>query len=481
MGGDTIYAFASGAGRAAIGVFRLSGPKVKAIVEAMTRPSRPHGEATLPPPRQAKLVTFVDLESKDIIDQGLVLWFPGPSSFTGEDMAEFHVHGGPAVQAAFVQAFGKIDGLRSASPGEFTRRAFLNGKLDLSDAEGLADLIDAETEVQRRQAVRQMSGHLRDQALAWRAALLEASALVEGEIDFADEADVPKAVAGRLRDLLTPILSELRAELSGRAAERIRDGLTIVIAGPPNAGKSTLLNALARRDVAIVSEHAGTTRDTIEVHLDLEGLPITLIDTAGLRESADPVEQIGIQRARQRSKEADLVLWLSEAGSQVKPDEALAPVEFWTILTKSDLIYGGLAPDPHPEEHPKGASRRMEDLPKKISPASPFETAAAQPPQGEGLLISAETGAGLDVLIARLGAFSKSATQDAGLITRERHRRAFVSAATALERILVDLNRPIELLAEDLRLATHALESLVGGVDVEDILGEIFSRFCVGK
>ncbi|WP_020173985.1 tRNA uridine-5-carboxymethylaminomethyl(34) synthesis GTPase MnmE [Methyloferula stellata] len=485
---DTIFAFASGAGRAAIGVFRLSGPKVRDIVEAMTAPGSPHGEGIVAlQPRYAQLVKFIDPRSKDIIDQGLVLWFPSPASFTGEDAAEFHIHGGPAVQAAFVQAFGKMEGLRPAVPGEFTRRAFLNGKLDLSAAEGLADLIDAETEAQRRQAVRLMSGRLRGQVSRWRAVLLEAAALIEGEIDFSDEADVPKAVAGRLRDLLMPLRADLTKELSARAAERIRDGLTIVIAGPPNAGKSTLMNALARRDVAIVSEHAGTTRDTIEVHLDIEGLPITLIDTAGLRESADPVEQIGMSRARERSKDADLVLWLSEAEAPIAPDPALLKTQVWPVFTKADLAQRGSAPDPHPEERAKLASRRME----KPRP-SPFEPAAAQPPQGErlssieadmGLSISAATGEGVDQLVEKLGAFAISATfnGEAGLITRERHRQAFGAAASALERILADLNRPIEFLAEDLRLATRALESLVGGVDVEDVLGEIFSRFCVGK
>jgi tRNA modification GTPase len=481
---DTIFAFASGAGRAAIGVFRLSGPKSGDVVEALA--------GSLPPPRHAKLTNFIDPKSKDIIDQGLVLWFPAPASFTGEDAAEFHIHGGRAVQAAFVQAFGKIEGLRPAAPGEFTRRAFLNGKLDLSTAEGLADLIDAETEAQRRQAIRQMSGRLRERALAWRALLLEAAALIEGEIDFADEADVPKAVASRLRDLLMPLLADLKKELSDHAAERIRDGLTIVIAGPPNAGKSTLMNALARRDVAIVSEHAGTTRDTIEVHLDIEGLPITLIDTAGLRESADPVEQIGMSRARERSKNADLVLWLSEAGATVSPDPGLSKTDVWPIWTKADLIQNGSAHDPHPEERPKGASRRMKGVTDTAIRPSPFETAASQPPQREGLQlvqlqpglkISAATGEGVDRLVEKLGAFAKSAilSGETGLITRERHRQAFASAASALERILADLNRPIEFLAEDLRLATRALESLVGGVDVEDILGEIFSRFCVGK
>lgn len=465
---DTIYAFASGAGRAAIGVFRLSGPKAGAVVEALT--------GSLPQPRYARLTCFIDPLTAAAVDQGLVLWFPAPASFTGEDAAEFQVHGGPAVIAAFVQAFSRIEGLRPAKAGEFSRRAFLNGKLDLSAIEGLADLIDAETEAQRQQALRQVSGALRDQALHWRAKLLEAAALIEGEIDFSDEADVPKETMARVTAVLNPVLAELKKELEGRAAEIIRDGLTIIIAGPPNAGKSTLLNALARRDVAIVSEHAGTTRDLLEVRLDLDGLAITLIDTAGLRESADPVEQIGMKRARQRSQEADLILWLSEKGSSAGPDPALAPDKLWIITTKSDLKVlsfetlasqapqdeGSATTPPHPEEAPQAPSRRTEAV--KLS-------------------LSAETGENLDLLIEKIAAFAKNATLngEAGLITRERHRQAFEAAAAALERMAAAGSRPIEFLAEDLRLAIRLLESLVGGVDVEDILGEIFSRFCVGK
>jgi tRNA modification GTPase len=438
MSSDTIYAFASGAGRAALGVFRLSGPKTRSIVEALT--------GTLPPPRHARLTRFRDPVTKDFLDRGLVLWFPAPASFTGEDCAEFHIHGGAAVQAAMVQAFGSIAGLRLAGPGEFTRVAFLNGKLDLSAVEGLADLIDAETQAQRRQALRQVSGVLREQALVWRASLLEASALLEGEIDFSDEADVPKQTLTRVIALLDPIITRLEKELGSHTGERIRDGVTILIAGPPNAGKSTLLNALARRDVAIVSEFAGTTRDLLEVHLDIHGVPVTLIDTAGLRESADPIEQIGMSRARARAKNADLVLWLNEKGAPVAPDPGLAGQELWVVSTKSDLRSSQLADD-------------------------------------KALSVSAATGENLDRLIDRIAAFARSGTfaGEAGLVTRARHRQAFQSAAEALRRIVEDGLRPIEFLAEDLRLAARALESLVGGVDVEDILGEIFSRFCVGK
>jgi tRNA modification GTPase len=438
MSEATIYALATGVGRAAIGVFRLSGSKVPDVVKAFA--------GNLPEPRRARLVSFRDPHSGAVLDRGLVLFFPAPASFTGEDAAEFHIHGGHAVAAAFVRAFETLPDLRAAEPGEFTRRAFLNGKLDLSAVEGIADLIEAETELQRRQALQHMSGALRDRALLWRSILLEASARLEGSIDFADEADVSGEFSEALRQLLDPLVEELERDLSGRAGERIRDGLTIMLAGPPNAGKSTLLNALARRDVAIVSPYPGTTRDLLEVRLDIEGVAVILLDTAGLRESIDPVEAIGIERAKQKSQSADLVLWLCEAGSPQVPDIALeSHLEVWPITTKADLELGGQT---------KGS-----------------------------LSVSAQTGFNLDLLWTRLAAFTreKSGGGEPRLITRQRHREAFQRAAESLRRMLSDVERPVEFLAEDLRVAIRALESLVGGVDADDVLGEIFSRFCIGK
>src|SRR6516165_969113 len=273
MGNDTIFALASGSGRAAIAVLRLSGKATASIVKGLA--------GKLSEPRVATLATLRDPRSGEALDRALLIWFPAPRSFTGEDCAEFHLHGGQAVVAAVIKAIGMFTGTRPAEPGEFTRRALLNGKMDLAEVEGLADLIDSETEWQRRQALRQMEGTLSRQAVAWRKALLEASALIEAEIDFSDEPDVPDLILSKIEDLITPVLTALETELAaGQAGERIREGLTVVISGPPNAGKSTLMNALARRDVAIVSPHAGTTRDMLEVHLDIGGCPITLIDTA---------------------------------------------------------------------------------------------------------------------------------------------------------------------------------------------------------
>ena len=303
---DTIFALSSGRPPAAVAVVRISGPRAGAALAALT--------GKLPAPRQAALVRVRDPQSGEAIDQALALWFPAPASETGEDVAELQIHGGRAVIAATLGALGKVEGLRPAEAGEFTRRAFENGKLDLTAVEGLADLVMAETEGQRRQAFRQLTGALGRRAEEWRRMLIDALALVEAGIDFADEADVPDdlvepalALARRLGDEITAVLAD-----SSRS-ERLREGLTVAIAGPPNAGKSSLLNRIARREAAIVSPYAGTTRDVIEVHLDLDGWPVTLVDTAGIRATGDPVEMEGVRRARARAAAADIVLWVVDA------------------------------------------------------------------------------------------------------------------------------------------------------------------------
>jgi tRNA modification GTPase len=377
----------------------------------------------------------------DTLDHALVLFFQAERSELGEDGLEFHLHGGRAVVAAVLGALERCPEVRQALPGEFARRAFANGKMDLAQIEGLADLIEAETEWQRRQAQRQLSGALRDVTAPWRQALLEASAQVETAIDFAEDVELGDTLHPSVLALIDPIRTGLRHELAqGRAAEWIRDGVQIVIAGPPNAGKSTLLNVLARRDAAIVSPIAGTTRDVIEVHLDLGGCAVTLVDTAGLRESVDTVERIGISRARDRAESADLVLWLNENGEA--PPVFSAPI--WSIASKADLNNG---------------------------------------PIGKTPSISAMTHAGIDALVARLEAFvgSFAGGGASGLLARARHRQAFDDALTALDHLAEPPALPVEFIGEDLRRARFALARLIGTVDVEDILGDIFSRFCIGK
>lgn len=429
----TIVALSSGAGRAGVAVVRISGNRVRFVLETMV--------GSVPEPRRARYAALRD-QAGEVIDHGLVLFFPGPASFTGEDVAEFQVHGSRAVLGRLLTTLTALPGLRLAEAGEFTRRAFEAGKLDLAAVEGLADLIDSETEWQRRQALRQMEGALGVAAAEWRTALVKAMTLLEAEIDFSDEGDVggpliAAAVAGA-----SAVLPSLRRALgSFSAGERVREGFVVVLAGPPNAGKSSLLNALARRDVAIVSPVAGTTRDAIEVRLDLGGIPVVLVDTAGLRESADAIEAEGVRRALQRAANADLVLHLRAVGAPAVPEMIAAPCV--AIATKIDL--GGEA--------------------------------------GPGELgVSALTGAGLDALIGlvadRLTALGQA---EPALLTRERQRVAVLDAAAAIERAGAIPPEQPELIAEELRLAVRALERLIGRVDVEDVLDSLFSGFCIGK
>lgn len=429
----TIVALSSGAGRAGVAVVRVSGARVRFALETIA--------GGLPEPRQAVLRRLRD-EAGEVIDSALVLYFPSPASFTGEDVAEFHVHGSRAVLARLLAVLCALPGLRLAEPGEFTRRAFEAGKLDLAAVEGLADLIDSDTEWQRRQALRQMEGALGDSVARWRSGLIESMALLAAEIDFSDEGDVAgplveQAVAG-----VAAVLLELRAALGGFAmGERVREGFVVVLAGPPNAGKSSLMNALARRDVAIVSPIAGTTRDAIEVQLDLAGMPVLLVDTAGLRDSADAIEAEGVRRARTLVARADLVLSLRAIDSE--PDRIHHDGHSLGIVTKADL--------PGPQL------------------------------QGE-LPISVVSGDGLDALLTAIVARLSALTQaEPALLTRERHRLAVAQAITQLERAVQSRHGQAELLAEDIRVAVLALERLLGRIDVEDVLDQLFSGFCIGK
>jgi tRNA modification GTPase len=499
---ETIYALSSGRPPAAIAVVRISGPRAGAALKALM--------GKIPDPREAALARIRGRDG-EIVDQALVLWFPGPHSETGEDVAELQLHGGPAVVAAVFAALSLLDGLRPAEAGEFTRRAFENGKLDLTAVEGLADLVMAETEGQRRQAFRQMTGALRDRSENWRTQLIQALALVEARIDFSDEADVPQ-------DLVTPALQiaqALEGDIAsvlaeGNRGERLREGLVVAIAGPPNAGKSTLLNRIAKREVAIVSPYAGTTRDVIEVHLDLHGLPVTLLDTAGIRETDDPVEREGVNRARARAAAADLILWVVEAGDATRgggqaENSARSPGDgkiarashisssegqrtpAWLIHNKIDLQQG-VSQRNEQKIQSKGKSEPSAHVNKPLRNVA--KKALTEKNEIEFTFsesefdISAKTGEGFDTLLDALAQHAKSflVGAESNLITRERHRLALQDARAALRRALApDLSSHEDLLAEELRLATRALGRLTGRVDVDDILDVIFRDFCVGK
>jgi tRNA modification GTPase len=437
---ETIFALSSGRVPAAIAVVRISGPRARFGLETFI--------GKIPEPRRAKYATFRDPDSRETIDDGLALWFPAPASETGEDIAELHLHGGRAILAAVFRVLGHIHGFRPAEAGEFTRRALLNGKLDLAAVEGLGDLVAAETEAQRRQALAQFRGALSAKVEAWRARLVDALALVEAAIDFSDEDDVrgdlPRSsmkIAGELAAEIRPVLAD------ATRGERLREGFTVAITGAPNVGKSTLLNKLAEREVAIVSPTPGTTRDAIEVALDLKGVPVVLVDTAGMRETNDPVEAEGVRRARARAEAADLVLWLIDnARADARPETMSRSA--WPVRTKADLI---------DSESQRGLRN-----------------------QGF-IVVSAKTGLGIDELIAKLSKEAERLGGEPALVTRERQRHALAEALQHLEAISTAPPPPEELIAEELRLAARALGRITGRVDIEEVLGEIFKNFCIGK
>jgi tRNA modification GTPase len=443
---QTIFALSSGRPPTAIAIVRVSGALAAAALERLS--------GRLPVPRMATRAVLRD-NDRQPIDDAVVLWFPAPASATGEDVAEFHVHGGRAVLAALFAALSAVDAdMRAAEAGEFSRRAFENGKLDLTEAEGLDDLIHADTDRQRRQALRQLKGLLGDKARQWRAQIIEASALIEAGIDFSDEGDVPAELVAPALKRIEQLAVEIEEVLGAHGrSERLRDGLVVAIAGPPNVGKSTLMNQLARREVAIVSPLAGTTRDVIEVQLDLDGFPVTVIDTAGIRETDDPVEQEGVRRARDRAAQADLVLWVTDG-----PDDVAAPwvgdgnVPVWRVRNKIDLDGGGRASSERERTRTRFA-------------------------------VSAQRGDGLGDLVASLAVFAEKhfGLGEQALIGRERHRALLRQTAASLRRSMDAVGQGEELVAEDLRVAADSLGRLLGRVDVEDILDVIFREFCVGK
>jgi tRNA modification GTPase len=450
---ETIYALSSAAGRAGVAVIRISGPAASKVLHQLA--------GDVPRPRFARLRQLRDPGTHAALDQALVLWFPAPSSFTGEDMAELQIHGGRAVIQAVLRGIGSIANCRMAEAGEFTRRAFENGKLDLTAVEGLADLIDAETEAQRRQALRQAGGFLARTYDGWRQQLIDAAALVEAAIDFSDQADVSLDTVQLAQTKVAALRSAILAHLDdGRRGEILREGVHVVIAGAPNAGKSSLLNTLARRDAAIVSEEAGTTRDVIEVKLDLYGLPIVVCDTAGIRTTTAKVENEGIRRAVDRARAADIVIWLVDATAPiVEPPDELRGGAGVTLLvwSKSDLI----------TQLPR-CDKAHEDNGDRAS---------------EPLLISVRTGEGLDRLCRELADLARARLGDceSPALTQARHRQLLEACRDALDLFLDGSSRDLELRAEDLRQAAMLLGRVTGRIDVEDVLEQVFGRFCIGK
>ena len=426
---DTIFALASAPGKAGISIVRLSGPLAINVAEKLTKSKLKE--------KQPNLRVIYDSDNH-FIDQALILIFSKPYSFTGENVVEFHLHGSNAVVSSVIKLLGNFKGLRAAEPGEFTRCALENGKIDLAQVEGLADLIDAETDAQHKQAARIFNGALGEKTKEWRAKLVKAGALLVATLDFADE-EVPEEVTPEVEKLINMVLSDLDKEIIGvQTAERIRSGFEVAIVGPPNSGKSTLLNYLVGKDAAITSNISGTTRDVIEVKLDLRGLPVTILDTAGIRKSDDKVEEIGISRALERSSLSDLRIVLTEDG-----------------------------------EYPSGLKSRDTDI-----------ICIAKDDQGNRGGVSGKTGAGIDRLKNNMWDILNDKAQYVGIATRERHKSSMVNAKEFLGNAVVSLRDGPEyydITAEEIRAATSALDSLIGRIGVEDVLDEVFSSFCLGK
>lgn len=423
---STIFALSSGAPPAAIAVVRISGPSARGAIETL---------AQGPVPERRPTVRDLWWQG-ELLDRALLLFFPGPGSATGEDLGELHLHGGRAVVGAVLHALGDMKGLEPAAPGAFTRRAFVNGRIDLAEAEGLADLLEAETQRQRRAALAMAGGGLSRKVMGWQSAVLALAAQVEAELDFSDEADVG-AVGAAWRDTCDRLAAEIAALLDQPPAERLKEGVRVVIAGPPNAGKSSLLNALTGRDAAIISDVAGTTRDVIEAPIAIGGIPFLLTDTAGLREGGDAVERIGVDRARKRIEEADLLLWLGE------PDFSPSGAHVIRVHAKSDLPGRGV-------------------------------------PAGEAIAVSALRGDGIAMLIERISQEAERLLPMEGEVAANVRQRAAMELCLAQLRA-IEIEEDLLVVAEMLRLARGALDEITGGAGVEDMLDSLFGRFCIGK
>jgi len=442
----TIYALSTGPGISGLAVIRVSGKNTAEVVKKLTK-------SKLPRARTATLVKFNKNGGKELIDEGIIIWFPAPNSYTGEDLAEFHVHGSRAVIQAMHLAISKIKNCRLAEPGEFTKRAFQNGRINLLKAESIADLISAETEIQRKQALKVMSGKSSDRFNSWRKKLLKVLSHIEAKIDFPDE-DLPKNIINEIQKTSTNVLKEIKKTLNDqKVGERIREGFKIAILGPPNSGKSSLLNYLSKRDVAIVSEIAGTTRDVIETHLNLDGYPVIVSDTAGIRSSKNEIEKKGIKIALKRAEDADLRLVIVSSKNVDFTDvlKKLLTKNAILVVNKSDLVKGKLN--------------------------SKFK-------KYEYVLISIKKDLNLNKLITKIKSKLKNkfTTTEDILITRERHRQNLINCVQHLEKFQKKKTaQDFDKAAEDLRLATRHLGMIVGKVGVEELLGSIFNDFCIGK
>jgi tRNA modification GTPase len=442
----TIYALSSGSGTSGIAIIRVSGKETTEVIKKLTK-------SKLPPPRMATLKNFNKNGGKELIDEGVIIWFPGPNSYTGEDLAEFHVHGSRAVINAMHKAISKIKNCRLAGPGEFTKRAFQNGRINLLKAESIADLISSETEIQRKQALRIMSGRSSAKFNSWREKLKKVLSHIEAKIDFPDE-DLPKNIISEIQKVSSTVLKEIKKTLNDqKVGERIREGFKIAIIGPPNSGKSSLLNYLSKRDAAIVSEIAGTTRDVIETHLNLDGYPVILSDTAGIRSSKNEIEKKGIKIALKRAEDADLRLVIISAKNVdfTRVFKKLLNKNSILVINKSDLTKGKLN--------------------KKFI-------------KFDNVFISIKNNLNINKLIIKIKnkLKNKFSTNEDILITRERHRQNLINCVYHLENFQKKKSAlDFDKAAEDLRLATRHLGMIVGKVDVEELLGTIFNDFCIGK